>query len=39
MSGGQPSPADIEAAQAFVRKPFTMAAVVATMKSLLKPAA
>lgn len=39
MSGGQPAPADMEAAQAFMRKPFTMAAVVATMKGLLRPAA
>jgi DNA-binding response OmpR family regulator len=39
MSGSEPAQTDIQAAQAFVRKPFTMAAVVATMRRLLQPAA
>ena len=34
MSGVEPSPAAVLDAQAFVRKPFTIAAVVETVKSL-----
>jgi len=36
MSGGDGSAALLDGAQAFVRKPFTMAAIIDTMKGLLR---
>ena len=38
MSGTDQSRSTLEGAQAFVRKPFTIASVVGTMKALLRPA-
>jgi DNA-binding response OmpR family regulator len=38
MSGVDQSGAAVEGAQAFFRKPFTIASVVQTMKQLLRPA-
>jgi DNA-binding response OmpR family regulator len=37
MSGTDPGRTAIEGAQAFVRKPFTLASIVAALKSLLRP--
>jgi two-component system, OmpR family, phosphate regulon response regulator PhoB len=39
MSGCDPAGGEAEGAQAFMRKPFTIATVVATMKGLVQPVA